>query len=239
MGGGSRRIACTGVHYMEMIPRTQPERIRFVCSVPKPSPHLIESIGVSWVYWSSLRNPSAWVHPSIMPPPPAGGATATATVLACTYTLAYPNKFHLQSDMEYLIPSLYAPSRTVKSKIKCKKIQKKSELFLWWTLINLLTTCKISGWNEIRGGLGKQKKSMVQKNYCWKHFETSILLFLPDLHECHFDLKFCMQLEHSSMFIGKNQIFLKKLLFFWFYCSCGSIWARDQKSTFAFVVSNY
>ena len=66
----------------------------------------------------------------------------------------------------------------------------------------------------------KITKSMLQNASNNSLFGPSILFFCLDLHECHFNMKFCTQLEHSSMFITKN---IRIFYFLGLYCSCRSM----------------
>lgn len=87
--------------------------------------------------------------------------------------------------------------------------------------MNISTACKILWWNGIPGGLGKKKKAMLQNDSKNSLFGESIFLYL---HKCHFIIKNCTRVKNSSMFIQK------KYFYYFFYCSPGCMWVRDQNS---------
>ena len=64
---------------------------------------------------------------------------------------------------------------------------------------------------------------------------ADFVFFRHAFHECWFVLKLCKHTKHlSKLTKTKFQNFLNLFTkYFYFYCSRGSIWAREQKRTFA------
>ena len=81
--------------------------------------------------------------------------------------------------------------------------------------------------NYIRVGMGKKEKFDASKRLLLEAFWS--IDFFSHFHQCHFIIIFCMQWK-LSMFITKKKF---RFFFFLYYCSWWSIWARDQKNTFA------
>ena len=98
-------------------------------------------------------------------------------------------------------------------------------------MTNVLSSCKVSPWNNIHESHGKKDKFNTLKQRileCW------ICLFWHDFHECYFMMKLCKNSKHLSMFTEKIiQNFFEFFWIFWdFPIHAKIIWARIEMGNF-------
>ena len=98
-------------------------------------------------------------------------------------------------------------------------------------MTNVLSSCKVSSWNNIHEIHGKKDKFNSPNFFvseCW------ICLFCQNIHECYFMIKLCKNSKHLSFFTEK--IIQNLFDFFWIFWDFSIhskiIWAQTQMGNF-------